>query len=83
MSNDRIDTQSKVYADRAIIPARIWRALNIDDGDQLRWQLKADESIRVHFIQQQPDTFADFDGYDGSESIDLTSEYDALGVDIE
>jgi hypothetical protein len=34
-------------------------------------------------VQQQTGTFADFDGYAGEESTDVTSEHDAWGVDVE
>nr|WP_245998650.1 AbrB/MazE/SpoVT family DNA-binding domain-containing protein [Halalkalicoccus subterraneus] len=53
MSSDRIDAESKVSGNQANIPARIRRKLGIDDGDQLRWHLEDDGSIRVEVIQQQ------------------------------
>jgi len=83
MSSDRIDAESKVSGNQANIPARIRRELNIDDGDQLRWQLEDDGSIRVQVIQQQTGTFADFDGYAGEEPTDVPSDHDAWGVDGE
>ncbi|MGB9954715.1 AbrB/MazE/SpoVT family DNA-binding domain-containing protein (plasmid) [Haloarcula marismortui] len=83
MSSDRIDAESKVSGNQANIPARIRRELDIDDGDQLRWQLEDDGSIRVQVIQQQTGTFADFDGYAGEKSTDVTSDHDAWGVDVE
>jgi len=79
MSSDRIDAESKVSGNQANIPARIRRELDIDDGDQLRWHLEDDGSIRVHVIQQQTGTFADFDGYE--ETTDVTSDHDG-GVDV-
>ena len=83
MSSDRIDAESKVSGNQANIPARIRRELNIDDGDQLRWHLEDDGSIRVQVIQQQTGTFADFNGYAGEEPTDVTSDHDAWGVDVE
>jgi bifunctional DNA-binding transcriptional regulator/antitoxin component of YhaV-PrlF toxin-antitoxin module len=83
MSSDRIDAESKVSGNQANIPARIRRELDIDDGDQLRWHLEDDGSIRVQVIQQQTGTFADFDGYAGEESTDVTTDHDAWGVDVE
>jgi len=83
MSSDRIDAESKVSGNQANIPARIRRELDIDDGDQLRWQLEDDGNIRVQVIQQQTGTFADFDGYAGEEDTDVTSDHDAWGVDVE
>lgn len=83
MSSERIDAESTVSGNQANIPARIRRELDIDDGDQLRWQLEDDGSVRVHVIQQQTDTFADFDGYAGEETTDVTTDHDAWSVDIE
>jgi bifunctional DNA-binding transcriptional regulator/antitoxin component of YhaV-PrlF toxin-antitoxin module len=83
MSSDRVDAESKVSGNQANIPARIRRELDIDDGDQLRWQLEDDGTVRVEVIQQRPGTFAEFDGYDGEESTDVTSDHDAWGVDTE
>ncbi|AAG20838.1 MULTISPECIES: AbrB/MazE/SpoVT family DNA-binding domain-containing protein [Halobacterium] len=83
MSSDRIDAESKVSGNQANIPARIRRELDIDDGDQLRWQLEDDGSIRVQVIQQQTGTFANFDGYAGEEVTDVTSNHDSWGVNVE
>ena len=83
MSSERIDAESKVSGNQANIPARIRRELDIDDGDHLRWQLNDDGSIRVLVIQQRTGTFAEFDGYSGEETTDVTSEHDAWGVDVE
>ncbi|MBX0297077.1 AbrB/MazE/SpoVT family DNA-binding domain-containing protein [Haloarcula nitratireducens] len=77
MSSDRIDAESKVSGNQANIPARIRRELDIDDGDQLRWQVEDDGSVRVWVIQQRSGTFAEFDGYDGDEATDVTTGYDA------
>lgn len=81
MSNDRIDAESKVSGNQANIPARIRRELEIDDGDQLRWQLEDDGSVRVQVVQQSTGTFAEFDGYEGDEATDVGAEHDAWGVD--
>ena len=83
MSSDEIDAESKVSGNQANIPAQIRRELGIDDGDQLRWHVEDDGSIRVHVIQQQTGTFAEFDGYDGDKPTDVTAEHNAWGVDIE
>ena len=83
MSSDRIDAESKVSGNQANIPARIRRELGIDDGDQLRWHLEGDGSVRVRVVRQRSGTFAEFDGYDGAEATDVTSDHDAWGVDVE
>jgi bifunctional DNA-binding transcriptional regulator/antitoxin component of YhaV-PrlF toxin-antitoxin module len=79
MSGDHIDAESTVSGNQANIPARIRRALDIDDGDQLRWQL-VDDELRVEVVRQRTGTFADFAGYDGDESTDVTTDHDAWGV---
>ena len=81
MSSDRIDAESKVSGNQANIPARIRRELDIDDGDQLRWHLEDDGSIRVQVIQQQTGTFADFDGYEGEKETNVVEDHDSWGLE--
>lgn len=83
MSSDGVDAESKVSGNQANIPARIRRELDIDDGDQLRWQIEDDGSLRVEVVQQQSGTFASFDGYEGETETDVTSDHDAWGVNPE
>ncbi|MFC3959173.1 AbrB/MazE/SpoVT family DNA-binding domain-containing protein [Halovivax cerinus] len=83
MSSEGVDAESKVSGNQANIPARIRRELDIDDGDHLRWHLEADGSVRVEVVQQRAGTFADFDGYAGEETTDVTNDHDAWGVDSE
>lgn len=83
MSSDQVDAESKVSGNQANIPARIRRALDIDDGDHLRWHLEDDGSVRVDVVQQQTGTFDGFGGYDGDRATDVTTEHDAWGVDGE
>lgn len=83
MSSDRVDAESKVSGNQANIPARIRRELGIDDGDQLRWHLEDDGTVRVRVVQQERGTFADFDGYDGDAETDVTTDHDDWGVDTE
>ena len=83
MSSESVDSESKVSGNQANIPARVRRELDIDDGDQLRWQLEDDGSVRVRVVRQQSGTFADFDGYGGEGETDVTSDHDAWGVDVE
>ncbi|ELZ68614.1 AbrB/MazE/SpoVT family DNA-binding domain-containing protein [Haloferax sp. Atlit-10N] len=83
MSSEPVDAESKVSGNQANIPARIRRELGIDDGDQLRWHLEEDGSIRVRVVQQRSGTFADFDGYGGEEETDATTDHDAWGVETE
>lgn len=77
VNSDRIDAESEVSGNRTNVPVRIRRALDIDDGDRLRWQLEGDGSVRVAVRHQRTGTFAEYDGYDGEETTDVTNEYDA------
>jgi bifunctional DNA-binding transcriptional regulator/antitoxin component of YhaV-PrlF toxin-antitoxin module len=81
MADDGIEIESMVSGNRATIPARIRRELDIDDGEQLRWQLEADGSVRVQILHQRSGTFADFDGYTGDEPTDVVRVHDAFGVE--
>lgn len=81
MSSDSVDSESKVSGNQANIPARIRRELDIDDGDTLRWQLRDDGTVRVRVVQQRSGTFSDFNGYDGEQETDVTTDHDAWGVD--
>jgi len=81
MSTDRVDAESKVSGNQANIPARIRRALDVEDGDYLRWTLDDEGSVRVEVVKQRSGTFADFDGYGGSTETDATSEHDEWGVE--
>ncbi|TQQ81140.1 AbrB/MazE/SpoVT family DNA-binding domain-containing protein [Halonotius terrestris] len=83
MSSERIDSESKVSGNQANIPARIRRKLDIDDGDTLRWQIEDDGTLRVRVVQQHTGTFSDFEGYDGDEETDVTTDHDAWGIDTE
>jgi bifunctional DNA-binding transcriptional regulator/antitoxin component of YhaV-PrlF toxin-antitoxin module len=83
VSSDHIDAESKVSGNQANIPARIRHELGIDDGDHLRWRVEDDGSIRVEVVQRERGTFAEFDGYDGETTTDVTADHDAWGVDTE
>ena len=83
MSNESVDSESKVSGNQANIPARIRRELDIDDGDRLRWHLEDDGTLRVQVVQQRSGTFGDFDGYGGDDDTDVTVDHDAWGVDVE
>jgi bifunctional DNA-binding transcriptional regulator/antitoxin component of YhaV-PrlF toxin-antitoxin module len=82
MNNGGVDSESKVSGNQANIPARIRQELDIDDGDKLRWDIEEDGTLRVHVVQQRSGTFDDFDGYDGDQETDVTTDHDAWGVDV-
>jgi len=81
MSSERVDSETKVSGNQANIPARIRRALDIDDGDRLRWHVEDDGTLRVEVVQQRSGTFSDFDGYGGDDETDVTTDHDAWGVE--
>lgn len=83
MSSGRVDSESKVSGNQANIPAYIRQALDIDDGDTLRWHIEDDGTLRVQVVQQRHGTFSDFDGYGGDRTTDVENEHDAWGVDLE
>ena len=83
MSGESVNSESKVSGNQANIPARIRRELDIDDGDKLRWHIENDGTLRVQVVQQRSGTFSDFDGYNGDEKTDATSNHDSWGVDAE
>lgn len=81
MCGESATSESEVSGNQTNIPARIRRELDIDDGDKLRWQIEDDGTLRVQVIQQRSGTFSEFNGYDGDEETDVTTEHDAWGVD--
>jgi bifunctional DNA-binding transcriptional regulator/antitoxin component of YhaV-PrlF toxin-antitoxin module len=81
MSSDQVDAESKVSGNQANIPAQIRQELDIDDGDHLRWYLDDEGTVRIEVVQQRCGTFADFDGYEGDEETDATTEHDEWGID--
>lgn len=83
MSSDEIDSRSEVSGGQTTTLARIRRELDVDDGDRLHWRLEADDTVTLRVARQQTRIFADFDGYDGKATTDVTNEHDAWGVDTE
>lgn len=78
MSFDR--AESKVSGNQANIPASIRRALDIEDGDHLRWILDDEGELRLEVVHRERGTFDDFEGYDGDVATDATKEHDDWGV---
>jgi len=81
MSSEVADAESTVSGNQANIPAGIRRALDIDDGDKLRWILDDDGGLRVEVVSQRTGTFEEFDGYDGDVDTDASAEHDAWGLE--
>jgi bifunctional DNA-binding transcriptional regulator/antitoxin component of YhaV-PrlF toxin-antitoxin module len=80
VSSDQIDAESTVSGDQATIPARIRDELGVNDGDQLRWNVTDDGTLRVEVVNRQSGTFTDFDGYSGDTATDVASDHDDWGV---
>ncbi|KDE58220.1 AbrB family transcriptional regulator [Halostagnicola sp. A56] len=81
MSTDRVDAESEVSGNQANIPARIRRQLEIDDGDQLRWSVEDDGTVRIEVVHRRGGSFANFAGYDGDEETDAASDHDDWGLE--
>ncbi|WP_101298361.1 AbrB/MazE/SpoVT family DNA-binding domain-containing protein [Halegenticoccus soli] len=82
MSSNPVDAESKVSGNQANIPAHIRRALDIEDGDQLRWVLEDNGTLRVEVIHRRTGTFADFSGYDvDGEPTDVAADHDTWGLE--
>lgn len=81
MSSNRVDAESKVSGNQANIPARIRKELGIDDGDQLRWVLDDEGTVRVEVVHQRTGTFAAFDGYEGDIETNATDAHDSWGLE--
>lgn len=76
-------SESKVSGNQANIPAHIRRALDIDDGDRLRWRYTDSGDVLVEVVHRQTGTFADFEGYEGGPGGDVVDEHDAFGLESE
>jgi bifunctional DNA-binding transcriptional regulator/antitoxin component of YhaV-PrlF toxin-antitoxin module len=81
MSSEGVDSESKVSGNQANIPAHIRQKLDIDDGDKLRWQIEDDGTLRVEVVQQHRGTFRDFDGYDGEQTTEVSTDHDGWGIE--
>lgn len=81
MSTNRVDAESKVSGNQANIPAQIRRQLDIDDGDQLRWSVEDDGTMRVEVVHREEGSFAGFTGYDGDEETDAAADHDTWGLE--
>lgn len=81
MRSRRTDAEAEVAGNWTLIPARIRRALDVEDGDRLRWALEGDDELRVEVVHRERGTFADFEGYDGDAATDAATERDEWGVE--
>jgi bifunctional DNA-binding transcriptional regulator/antitoxin component of YhaV-PrlF toxin-antitoxin module len=81
MGSEGVDSESKVSGNQANIPVHIRQKLDINDGDKLRWRIEDDGTLRVEVVQQRRGTFRDFDGYDGDQATEVTTDHDAWGVE--
>jgi bifunctional DNA-binding transcriptional regulator/antitoxin component of YhaV-PrlF toxin-antitoxin module len=81
MSDDWADAESTVSGSQVNIPAPVRRELGIDDGDQLRWKVETDGSVRVRIVGEAARPVAEYDGYGSTESADVTIEYGSSGTD--
>lgn len=80
MSSDSVDAESQVSGNQTTIPAYIRRQCGIEHGDCLQWTLRDDGTLHVEVVHQREETFADFEGYDGTASTDVGNDNDAWGL---
>lgn len=79
MSSETFVSESTVSGNQADIPAPIRRALDIDDGDLVRW-IYEEGVVRVEVVREREGTFADFEGYTG-EPTDAVEERAGWGIE--
>jgi bifunctional DNA-binding transcriptional regulator/antitoxin component of YhaV-PrlF toxin-antitoxin module len=79
MSSETFVSESRVSGNQANIPAPIRRALDIDDGDLVRW-IHEEDTVRIEIVREREGTFADFEGYEG-EPTDAAAERDGWGIE--
>ena len=72
--------EGKVSGNQASIPAGIRRALDIEDGDTLRWRV-VDEELRVTVVSTEAGAFDDFDPGRSTEKVDGVEEHDTFGLE--
>lgn len=77
--SDRVG-EGKVSGNQASIPAHIRRALDIEDGDTLRWRVVGDE-LRVSVVPTERRAFDDFEPGASDGPVDAVEEHDAFGTD--
>lgn len=74
-------SESKVSGNQANIPAHVRRALDVEDGDRLRWRFRTDGELVVEVVHRTEGTFAGFEGYQGGPGGDVVRDHDAFGVE--
>lgn len=79
MSDAPAAGDGKVSGNQASIPAPVRRALGIDDGDLLHWEVVNGE-LRVSIVRRGPMAFDDFTPGQSAEPVDVVEEHDRFGV---
>ena len=72
--------EGKVSGTQASIPAGIRRALDIEDGDTLRWRV-VDEELRVTVVSTEAGAFDDLDPGRSTENVDGVEQHDTFGLE--
>ena len=72
--------EGKVSGNQASIPAGIRRALDIEDGDTLRWRVVGEE-LRVTVVSTEAGAFDDFEPGRSTEEVDGVEEHDTFGLE--
>jgi bifunctional DNA-binding transcriptional regulator/antitoxin component of YhaV-PrlF toxin-antitoxin module len=73
--------ESEVSGTDATIPDEIREALDIEDGDHLRWRVAEDGTLEVEVVRHRTGTFTDFEPFDGDRATDAATEHDSWGIE--
>lgn len=80
MSDGERVGEGKVSGNQASIPAHIRRALDIEDGDTLRWRIE-DGELTVSVVSSETGAFDDFEPGSSDEPVDGVADHDGFGLD--
>ncbi len=65
---------------QASIPANVRKALDIEDGDVLRWRIVSGE-LEVTIVRRRTGVFDDFEPGRSEEPVDVVDEHDRFGLE--
>lgn len=70
----------RVTSNQASIPSNIRDALDIEDGDVIRWEIE-DGDLTVTIVRKRTGVFDDFEPGQGDEPVDMVDEHDGFGLE--
>lgn len=72
--------EGRVSGNQASIPANVRKALDIEDGDVLRWRIVSGE-LEVTIVRRRTGVFDDFEPGRSEEPVDVVDEHDRFGLE--